>query len=61
MKVHQLIKALQDFPSNYEVQVVAPNMKTFDIQDELGESLFVDAVLIGAIEQHSVKTEAGAE
>jgi hypothetical protein len=60
MRVHQLIRALQDFPSKYEVQVVAPNMKTFDIQDGLTESLFVDAVLIGAIEQRSIKpTGAG--
>ena len=60
MTVHQLIRTLQDYPSNYEVLVVAPNMKTFDIQDGLTESLFVDAVLIGAIEQHSIKP-TGAE
>ena len=60
MTVHQLIRTLQDYPSNYEVQVVAPNMETFDIQDDLGESLFVDAVLIGAVKQRSIKP-TGAE
>lgn len=49
MKVYELILLLDKHNADHEVRFITSDMREWDVQQELSESIFEDVVLIGAV------------